>query len=128
MPITNTKGVQCLYFPLTNNNYIFFLDSKLEFTSSPLTPVTVVIDRYFAINCSARNFCDIKWLKDFSLEFPFGDTPWIQLSDSKEELQLLRPNHDQKGNYTCIVTDGNVSINRTVEVFITGLLWKALNY
>ncbi len=62
------------------------------------------------------------------MEYPFDNLSWIQLSESNQELQLQKAYKHRKGNYTCIVTDGNVNINRTVEVFITGLLWKDLNY
>ena len=98
-----------------------FLGAQVDFTTTQRTPITAVFTRYIEINCSAKNFCDIMWLKDGSSLYPFGFDSFIELRYDNQVLELQKAYYDRAGNYTCLARDGTMTISRTVEIMITGL-------
>ncbi|XP_030838096.1 uncharacterized protein LOC100892172 [Strongylocentrotus purpuratus] len=73
--------------------------------------------------CNAEGFTSITWLKDDSFEFPFGFMPGsskahTSLTDCNQTVQIKNTQKDAIGNYTCMVSNGEETIQRTFHVIV----------
>ncbi|XP_054770678.2 interleukin-18 receptor accessory protein-like [Lytechinus pictus] len=97
-----------------NGSSLMFLDP------TPQPHISVVRGKYLSpsLSCKAEGFTNITWLKDDRFEFPFGFEPdstlcSVHLKDCNQTVEITDTQKDAIGNYTCLVSNGRQTIQRT---------------
>lgn len=86
------------------------------------------VNTYKTIDCSADHFCQIDWYKD-DIPFPFGwdvnqlEEMGVTLDDNNQTLTLRKAEMLAKGNYSCIVSNDQGTISRSLELDVKGNDW-----
>eukprot|EP00057_Strongylocentrotus_purpuratus_P009351 XP_011663825.1 PREDICTED: uncharacterized protein LOC105438134 [Strongylocentrotus purpuratus] len=76
--------------------------------------------------CKAEGFTSITWLKDDRIEFPFGFMPgsskcYTSLKKCNQTVEITNTQKEAIGNYTCLVSNGEETIQRTFHVYVEGM-------
>ncbi|XP_038050492.1 interleukin-1 receptor accessory protein-like 1 isoform X2 [Patiria miniata] len=96
------------------------------FTSpQQISVVTVTFLNYVALDCSAQNYCRIRWFKDGA---PFEMQNKVGLSHDNQTLEIQEAYYSRAGNYTCVVTNATDTIRRTTQLIVREEPWNKEPY
>ncbi|XP_022093789.1 uncharacterized protein LOC110980981 [Acanthaster planci] len=95
-------------------------DGKLSFVNEVSATEIVYAGHAENLDCEAVNHCSITWYKN-GIPFPWiphGDIANRRPEEKGQSLRFKKTDFDDEGHYTCVLSNGEQSISRTIQLVV----------